>query len=618
MTISTVKIGIDAHVAENRPDDNFGRDPYLKLAATGGNIRRAFVWPARPFPLGATVIDAKLQLYTRTAWDDGPYTLTVKTVTQAWKEAGAGGITWNNQPTVDTPSATVIVADNTPAGTLVEIDITTLMQTVAAGGDYHGFRIASDVTIEDRLHSAESATSAMRPRLVVQWTTEPGEPIDLIPSGAQVVGEAQPTLVWTFTDAEGDAQEEFQVQIDTVNTFPTPDHDSGFIASADTEYDLATTAFSLTPATTYFWRVRTKDEHGTTSEWSDPAEFSYRAPGVLTITSPTAGGTVEETTPTITHTFTGETQEVVRYILEGIDDDTGLFEELYDSGRITTTATSFAIPAGHIDKMTDNYRITVRVWDTRDRVATPGVKRYVEAQHLFTFIRSATPSPVTALSVTAETNGPGIVLDWTRATGPDYFAIRVDGKLIEDRLDPADAALGGGLYRTTIYTPRPQQSHTFEVEAVTLTGGDYKHSQGNATDTFTPEPKAIWLTVPSDALEVAIVGKVVIPRDIGQNLETFFPINRRDPVQRRDVVRGYEGTIVGQLTQVYGRTGAAYRADLEQIKGLAAGTTIYLIFFDNAFEVIIGAPQIANSGPDLYEVSIPFWQVGNFTIPRNR
>lgn len=618
MTTSTVKIGIDAHVAENRPNDNFGRDPYIKLAATASNIRRGFVWPARPFPIGCTVISATLEVYTRTLWDTGPSTITVQRITTGWKEAGAGGITWNAQPTVDAATATLVVANGTAAGTKLSIDVTTLMQSVAAGGAYHGLRLTLNTTTEERLHSAESATSAMRPRLVVQWTTSPGEPIDLIPSGAQIVGLAKPTLAWTFTDAEGDAQSQFQVQIDTINTFPTPDHDSGFIASANTEYDLTPTAFSLTPATTYFWRVRTKDENGTTGAWSDPAEFSFLAPGVLTITSPTSGGTVEETTPTITHTFTGQTQQVVRYILEGINDDTATYEELYDSGQVTTTALSFAIPAGNIDKMIDTYRITLRVWDTRDRVATPGSRRYVQAQHVFTFVRSATPTPTTALTVTAEINGPGVVLDWQRAAGPDYFAIRVDGKLVEDRIDPADVALGGGLYRTTLYTPRPQQAHTFEVEAVTLTGGAYKHSQGNATASFTPEPKAIWITIPGESLEIAIVGKVVIPKDIGQNLETFFPINRRDPVQRRDVVRGYEGTIIGKLTTVYGRTGASYRSDLEQLKGLAAGVTTYLIFFDNAFEIIVGNPQISNSGPDLYEVSIPFWQVGNFTIPRNR
>src|SRR5205085_11029278 len=113
---------------------------------------------------------------------------------------------------------------------------------------------------------------------------------------------------WTFNDADGDAQGAYQVQIATNSAMTSPVVDTGYVTDGAQEYVLS--GYSLVDGTTYYWRVRAKDETGVESDWSDVQQFGRDGEGTLTITAP--GANTEDVTPVITHTFTGETQTAVQ------------------------------------------------------------------------------------------------------------------------------------------------------------------------------------------------------------------------------------------------------------------------------------------------------------------
>ena len=67
MTI--VRTGIDSWVDQAAPTVKHGAATRLSLNGPAGtNDRRAFIHFSRPFPLGATILSAKLRVFARGAW----------------------------------------------------------------------------------------------------------------------------------------------------------------------------------------------------------------------------------------------------------------------------------------------------------------------------------------------------------------------------------------------------------------------------------------------------------------------------------------------------------------------------------------------------------------------
>lgn len=645
MPVNRSRAAYDTFIHEANANKNFGDWHLLTLAGDTNDRRFTLLYFAGLPPQGATVSTATLRIWLRTGptsdWS-GTHTITAKRITRGWKESL---ITWNRAGTAQltdgttNPASAVVV--NGTGGQMVEIDVSLMMADVAAGADYRGIRLEVDTTGTRRIHSSESATPSFRPQLEVVWNRAPLAPVDLAPSGGRSVSVSNPVLTWNFKDREGDEQAEFQVQIATTDTvdsggaFPSPEFDTGWVASVEEEFDTSTgvsrsasvtttnTSTTITAATatfesadvghsitgtgipagttiatfvsatevtmsqaatasgtvtatitrtwagitdgaTRYWIVRTKDVPGLVSPWSDPEEFRRDAKGAFTIDSPIDGGTVDETTPPIVTTLTGRAQEALAYQLL-VEDPLRGWMTTWEQPRFLAesadgVAHSFNIPKGLI-RRPYNYRIRVWSWDTVDREDTPGDSARLTDVATFTFVRSATPSPVTSLTVVEET--PGVKLTWNRAAlvgQPDFFALMVDGERVFDRIDPLDFSLGGDpiVYEMVWYGATNNVEHTFEVEAVVDDGGTLKHSQGNATVTMTPdladaEVGGTWLVDddtqlhPSSTLprRVRIRGAEVPDLQIGESSATFFPVGRRSPVYIVDAIRGLEGTVSG-------------------------------------------------------------------------
>lgn len=641
MPTNTSRASYDTHIAEEFPNENRGDYRQLNLRGTAGIQRLAFVYCGGIAPAGSTVISATLKVYLKgTGWSGGPHTITAKRVTASWKEST---LTWTRSGAGQMASATNAGSAQVTGGVqnqAVSIDVSLMLADIAAGTPWYGIRLEVTGGLKE-LWPTEAPDPDHRPLLTVNWAKPPLAPVDMAPSGGRVVNGNKPVLTWDFRDAEGDQQTELAVEIastpevDSDGSFTFPDFSSGFIVSSNEQLDLNTTAYAGVPAgATRYWIVRVKDTNGLTSPWSKVASFARVGKGTLTINSPTNGGTVQETTPAISTTLSTLAQEAIEYVLEE-EDSNGNFVTVWTKARFAASAAAgvpfvFNVPSGIIKLTGRDYRLTVRSWDNADREATPGDAPYVQAVATFTFIRSATPAPVTTLSVIAA--DPGIQVTFNRAVGqvnPDWFCLMIDGVRVMDRIDPADFSQGGSpiVYQFIYYGTVSSQSHTFEVEAVVNDAGILKHSQSNATQVFNASSSfildGIWLIDDQDPPHDPSIPtrKVRIrstdPPDltIGESSATFFPIGRRDPVRVVDSVRGLEGTVSGQI---WGGDPAGSDF-IENFKWMKApeqvGRRFRLTFGTENFAVELGEAQLSQTGETverLYVVSVEVAQVGGF------
>lgn len=391
------------------------------------------------------------------------------------------------------------------------------------------------------------------------------------------------------------------------------------LAAQDDQVRAFRPGYDETPdGATRHWRGRARDGAGEESDWSEVATFRRVAKGTLAITNPPAppNNTVEETTPPLTHAHTpagAEIQESVEHVLFE-DDGTGRFVQQHKEARRATADTSWVPPAGLIRRTeADRYRGRVRLWDDQDREDMPGDPAYIEAERIFTFAPSAVPTPPSSL--VAATDHTKVHLDVVRVNQPDFFALVVDGVIVEDRIDPAEVSQGGGNYRITYWGARPGIEHTYEVQAVVDDAGVLKHSTANPEATVATDPVGIWIVVPDEEIELLIMGHDQQDMGIGEtSTRTDLPF-RRAPVTITSRVGGYEGTVSGVLVTHLGVAAATWRDRLLRIKGLVHTKQARLVFDDQNVPVEFGqfgVPPHPLGGE--YAVSIPFHQTREFTF----
>lgn len=611
MSETLISPSVDSWVDQTLPGANRPATPKLRLHGSGSaNQQRAFIFFAKPFPFGATVFEGILRLKIAGAWS-GTHTITAKRVTEQWRE---GHITWDNQPAVTaTNSASVSVTDAAD-GDEVEIDLTAMLNDVAGGGAWFGIRLELGSDAARTVYSSDSAVERYRPSLTVDWREPPEAPTNLVPSGGQAVGPAKPVLSWQFaepgTDAE-QAQAASQVQISTSTDFSSPGYDSGKVANTESLWDMSTESYSLSALDVRYWRVRVWDDADLVSEWSAPQQFTRIGKGTLTLDNPPASpAEVDETTPPIAWTYTGdqESYEIVLFRLRA-DGSTTFLEKI---PRTVSTDTSHTLPNGLL-RSGRTYRVRLRVWDTEDRPNIVGDAPYAQVIRDFTYERDGTPDPVTALTATAD--GPKIELAWTRAAMPDYFALVVDGEEVLDRIDPDEVHVSGTSYAMDYWGAAPGVEHTFELEGVVTMGGKLLHSDGNATDEATPSSRGgIWLVDPEDSTYVWIAGQPSVDMQIREVAETHDVFGSRRPVRITSTLGGYAGSISGgQLIDSDERTAITERDAFLELKGRL--TELRLILSDLNLPVILedsNPTPTPAPGDQLYELSFAWFQSGEF------
>jgi hypothetical protein len=546
---------LGTYVVANQPTLNFNAKLSLAVRTGGDGNCYAYLYFALPSAItaGATVSSAKLVLYTQAMSTAEDHILTARMLNQT---VNYSTVTYNTRPT----SLQSVNRSVTKNGVLVdktkwEIDVTADMNSVAAGAKWYGYQLSVDDNVARWIYGDIHTSTAYRPALVLVWSDSPKKPTGLTPSGGLNVSVNKPLLKANFIDVSGDTSlDSVQVQLSSSTSFTTPVFDSGVVPAVAAEYDLSTSAYGgLADGATIYWRIQFWDGAGLPSGWSDTASFKRDAKGTLTITNPPSGTpVVEDVTPPIIWTFTGETQTHYQDIIQHTEN--GVLVTDWNSGKIAGTVTTVTVPAGKITDPGATYTLIHRVWDSKQRVATPGDPVYTEATRDFTFVPGATVG-VTDLVVTTPGPEPRAKLAWTRATAPDWFNIYRNGKVLKAKVLPEDVLVSGTSYEYYDgFHPDPYRPIEYKVQAVV----NNIASATNNTVSATLTSRGTWLRPEGTSDWLFIAGREDRNFKINHQTAVLESLDGRKTVVTQ-ALGGFEGTISGQLINFNGKTAQEWR-----------------------------------------------------------
>lgn len=633
MPVAELRGAGDAWVDQDRPSFNANQTNTLYLNdSTSSDARRAYMAFTLPPAIRsgeATVVSATLRLTLAKSWS-GDQTITAKRIIERWKQ---NKVDWNTRPDVSaTNSASLLVSGGADEDE-IELDVTAMLADVSAGDDFYGIRLELNADLNRQVYSSDANIAERRPVLEVEWGSQPYPPDRMNPSGERAVSISKPVLNWRFTDNRGDTtQSSSQVQISTSSSFASPEYDSGKTANTQSKWDLSATAYAgLADDDVRYWRVKVWDGTDLESDWSDTAVFTRKVKGDLELVNPPSDGEVSETTPPISWTLTGATQERADVRLARINPNTGKIilveNRWWDLDTDSITVPKDSIVSGR------TYKVRVRVWDDENRASTEGDPDYVQVSQEFIYVRDGSPDPVANLvAVTNEVNDggdmpPRVVLLWQRDEQPDYFSLRVDGEEVVQRIDPMDALTeeypgmtypGDSaddlspfdpdvpIYRYEWWGARPHYEHTYEIEAVVNNGGKLKHSNGNPTENATLRINSIWLVDPDDSTYVRITDQDDISLEVRDGGETLVPLSSK-PIRITQGFLYFTGTASGSLLTRGDRDRFLKLKDREK--------QLRLVFADMNLPIRMEEPEIPPlplPGANTYRCAFPFFQDGEF------
>lgn len=586
------------------PTTNYNANQGLGMQTSGGADAYGLLYFPRPFPLNATILTAKIKFYNAYAYGTGTHTFTFQRLNTAFS---ASKVTWNTRPTsliAGTKSATKTGA--VAISTEWEIDVTDWMQTIANGGVNNGMRIISVESTSRTIYSEIHPLAQYRPRLEVTWSDAPATPSGLAPSGGRAVGLAKPVVRATYVDVSGATSlQAINVQINATDSWGAPSFDSGTVLTSTPELDLNTTAYAgVTDGATMFWRVRLQDAAGLWSPWSAAVSFKRDDKGTLSLTNPPSGTPkVEDTTPPIIWTFTGETQSAYQIYVEHTENGVKVTD--WNSGKVTSTATTVTVPSGKITNPATTYNVTVRIWDTKQREATPGDPTYVQLARDFTFIPGATTG-TTGLTAVAGDPRPKVTLTWQRTSSPDTFNVLRNGKVIQGGLLPGDIFVSGTTYTWVDNSPSPGRALTYSVQGVV--GG--VASATNATAVVTVRSSGIWVREPASGLELCLMGNSDRDFTLGEEsavLQSIAPNAAKIAINQ--TLGGLEGRIEGELINIHGKTAQEWRDQFLQLRALRV-KKVWVTVGDYTFEAVVQKFGYTSRGvPEtIFRVSMDVYQ----------
>lgn len=605
-----LKNATDSYVSEKYPAKNFSTVNRLYLADnSSADTRYAYVYFGVPSGMAkTTIISAKLRLYSGTGFA-GSVTMSVQRLAAKFS---ATRVNWSNKPGT-TGTAVSLAKTSAATNTMWEFDVTAMMQQVANGAAWYGVRVSATNSTAKWIHSAQ-AVAAYRPQLEIVWSDAPDAPETLIPDDGDIVSVAKPTLQWDFTDPSGDTtMQAYDLKLFSTLALANANGAGDVLnltsqASDVPQLDLDDTAYGgLADGASLWWRVRVQDGAGLWSGWSPVAYWQRKTKGTLTITNPAAPANnfVTESTPPLTWTFTGRTQQAYEVLLS-TPETPAIY--IWRSGIVTSTGLSVTPPAGKITENGKTYRLTIRVYDTEDRRAIPDDPIYTEAIRDFTFNLSGSVGTVTSLTATPDVARPQTVVAWSRATAPDTFLIYRNGKVV-DEVYPGEVFVSGTSYAFTDYDASPRKQHTWSV-AAKVNG---VVSTSNPTANATPKAVTTALSKP-DSSQMIFLFNPDVQAERAESSEIHYILGNAPPVLVTQSHRGYEGTITGVLADdaVSGETADGQLAKLEAFKD-APGSVLRLTWVNKVMKVVIrnvtDTPLPYPSGKIDYLVSFEFFEV---------
>lgn len=597
---------LDTWVNATDPSRNYVSSGLLQVR---DQERSAYIYFARPFPLGASIIRATLRLRSRAESGSGWTTLTVRRTAE---RPAYSTMTWNSRAAGMTGAGEPQKASKSrpwAGGAEWVFNVTGHMQSVSDGADWSGWRVDSNTQALVILYGVDSG-SDYRPQLEVVWSDAPDQPTSLHPTGGKVVKTPSPRLRWDYNDVSGSvdmAGLHLQVAA-TEDGFASPKWDSGKVAASIPELDLAETSYpGASDGVPVWWRVRVEDGAGLWSVWSDPVSFKYVAPAGLDLLSPTPGGTVadpsplDDPSPVVSWLLSGATQEAyrVRVWLNALPK-----RPLWDSGRVTSQASSLTIPDEVLRWDDRLYRIQVDVWDDLDRTSVPGFTAAYSETTRCLLDWDAALTGVDVLNADPADPAPHVALSWERDPDPDGWVVSRNGSIVAT-LEHADTIQADGTHAWIDRAVPPNEALTYTVRP-RVNG---RTGWGNPSVTVVSRPIGVWLVTDTD--EVCLGDQDEGTWGMGEVQAVHEPIRGDRVVQVRQGIRGYEGSMSGRLIAgAPGMSGVTAREMRERFLRIRRDGRAHLVVPHLSIPVLLAemSPAPSPRREEEYRASFAFWQ----------
>lgn len=613
MTLVTLKNAVDTYVDAGQPTRTFSTLSAFHIR-NAAPFRRAFLYFPLNIPPGANIHSARLIL-TGTAAVAGAQTLSVHRLAAKFDPRT---VKWGNQPGT-AGSAVTSTKTAPPARWKWDINVQPIIQAVASGARWYGFRVVNDTSSSMAFYAAQSPYAEHRPVLIVEWSDAPEEPDVLVPGGGRAISVEKPIVRTNFVDASGDTtMQSIQVQVNDTEDFTTPpDWDSTPVPTDAPQLDLSTALGTLAAGTTgqplpavpanseRWWRTRVQDGAGLWSEWSSPVNWVRALKGSIAFVNP-PGSTISDPSPPIAWTFGGNGRTQTAYELI-VRDPAQPSVNLWTSGRLTSIETSHTIPAGTIKVVGKIYRIVLRIWDEQDRENIPLDLPYVESFVDVTYEQSATVAPLDSLTAESLSPLPGIRLSGPRTDGdPDSFVLMRDDEAVKI-YDPSDVRTSPGNYAFEDLSATARKDHTWYVAAVV----NGVQSANNPSHTGRIRMVGPWLMEPDGSNAIGFLN----PEKSGERWdgsEVFQPVDQGvDPIMVSQGVGRESGEFSGVLADE-----AGYPAEemLTRFKALRKkqGTRLVFHYINEILPVIVkdmNYAAVANADGSVdYMVKFRYWE----------
>jgi hypothetical protein len=272
-TVVEIPASQDTYVASNRPNQNYGLSPELRLgySLSGANdgALRTFVQfdVAGHVPADATINGATLRtfLFATSPAFDGPMTVEARHLQTAWLETA---VTWNShQPVWGGVAGTGQVSSILGWH---DTDVTGLVREWQEGARANnGLLIIGDERVQSRerkFHSLNAGNNFF-PRLVVDFT-EASPPVSVItPFNPTITNQDSFVVAWTSTTAPGTDIDYFDVRYRFGNG-PWVE----WLSQTKVTSALFTDLNALDGP--YFFEVRARDTAGRLEAWTEKSEAS--------------------------------------------------------------------------------------------------------------------------------------------------------------------------------------------------------------------------------------------------------------------------------------------------------------------------------------------------------
>jgi hypothetical protein len=584
----------DTYADSSHASTNYAGAQALRLQGSGGVTAYGYLLP-KGFATGKDILTTSAILRVAASKAAGAATWTARRVTS--KKANSD-LTYSNRPT-DTATGAVAVSPGALAvGDTVDFDVTTIVDGWAKGTNpNYGLRLDAGATADKRIHSANSKTTALRPKLIVTQYRKPSVPQVIAPNGNKQVSIARPTLRWIPSTDPLMKQTSYKVQINATDSWGAPTHDSGWVVSTAGEHVVD---FDIADGETWFWRVIVRNGGNQESAPTPGQQFGRTVKPTFSITQPTGGVWTDSTPPVEWSALSAGVQTQFR-VVHRVNTPTPAISGVVDSNELPGDDTSWTYDQPIIGFNSGPVTTRVYLWDDVDRVATPGDDVWIMQEEEWVYTPGAT-DPFDSIAAAKHPTLPAVVVSAERASTPDRIDWQRsidDGPWVSIAItEGADSHVGGTTYELIDVTAPPHHDITYRAVA----GTNHIDSDDNPTALINFSAGYVWLMDPDDLdFWVAFADKAGDGLAYGEDSEVIYPKGASVATVVFDAFHGWEGTVSGgiygtQSSPMLGRTAIEMRnAFIRRVKDKAKATRILrLVKSDQNIPVIVrnATPQL--------------------------